>query len=776
MLAKCIKWRIESKVIDLVEKGDLGLSKIDDKYLEQGKANKTFAAGMTDNLIPIVYIHVSRHLAKAQGAETMTRFVIASAESFRCLMSYPNDKIVIVFDLSGFGMKNMDWHSLTTIMQILEAYYPETLSKLYIHNAPWIFQGIWKAISPMLDPAVRAKIDFTSKPADLDLVPSNRLEKRLGGELAEEVPFVPPQPNENKTRPRGDPERQRLWDAYLSQAKVYEDLTKKWDKSHGSDKKLEDERDFQALKLRLAWMDLDPIIRGRTTYHRSGIITPDFTFHWTYKQASGKTITHDVGKERSRSALQKRIAEREGTGNGSAQQSEQNQQSQQSQQTQQSQQGQEQSASAPEQSDNAATGAAAGTAAGVAGLGAGAAGFAAASGKNKGVDETAAQNYESAQPTYAQNYAQQDSGAYEQQDASAYAHQDASAYAHQDASAYAQQDPNAYAQGASQYAQPDQAAHGAPAQDYSQSAYYTQGYPAEAYNTGYDQSAAYQTGAQADPSYYSNYATSAAAGIGAGAVGGVGAAVLANNVPINEEQVPPTNSLAYLQTYVASNDIGTNNVAPASVPASAPSMTRSETAVSGPTQSLYTNSSTPNQSSEDLFFDANGPSMDGNAESVAHYNQQQEETTRGADAYGAEQEETDPYGADAYHSGDYAEQQPQEHAHDGSAAEGYDLTHGANVQLEDGVPAGDDNEKAAAQGAQKDFDEQIAEGGMTEAGSKIGKEKSPLAGFPYLANGSGPEAIAEANLRARKEAEQVAQKGKGGFLSKLNCCSAKNID
>ena len=49
---------------------------------------------------------------------------------------------------------------------------------------------------------------------------------------------------------------------------------------------------------------------------------------------------------------------------------------------------------------------------------------------------------------------------------------------------------------------------------------------------------------------------------------------------------------------------------------------------------------------------------------------------RRVDAYGAEQEETDPYGADAYHSGDYAEQLPQEHAHDGSAAEGYALTHG----------------------------------------------------------------------------------------------------
>ena len=143
MLAQCIKWRIETDVIDLVRKGDEGLIQMDDKYAVQLEAEKTYGIGATDDLMPIIYIDVKRHIAKQQGAETMTRFVISSAESFRSLMTHPSDKIVIIFDVSGFGMKNLDWHTLTTILKILEAYYPETLYKLYIHNAPWIFQGIF---------------------------------------------------------------------------------------------------------------------------------------------------------------------------------------------------------------------------------------------------------------------------------------------------------------------------------------------------------------------------------------------------------------------------------------------------------------------------------------------------------------------------------------------------------------------------------------------------------------------------------------------------------
>lgn len=304
MLCKCIKWRMETKVIDLIQLGDEGLCKRDSHYVEQLNARKSFAVGLTDDLIPIISVKVARHIGKAQSADTMTNFVIATAESFRSLMIYPNDKVIIIFDMTGFSMKNMDWHSLMTIMSILEAYYPETLSKLYIYGAPWIFQGIWKAVSPLLDPNVRAKICFASKNTDFDQIPMNRLEKTYGGNLVDAVEYVPTQPGENKTLPCDHPERKKAWDVYIKQAKEMEKLTESWIDTDGQDDHINEERDIQAKRIRLAFLEIEPLVRGKNFYHRAGIIHPENYQHWTYKQSDGKVIEHIVGKEFSRPALE----------------------------------------------------------------------------------------------------------------------------------------------------------------------------------------------------------------------------------------------------------------------------------------------------------------------------------------------------------------------------------------------------------------------------------------------------------------------------------------
>lgn len=311
MLCNCIKWRIEVNVADIIAKGDIGLSKEDPKYEIQGPAEKSYLLGFTpDELIPVISIHVKNHIAKAQPAETMTNFVIVCAETFRSLVTYPNDKVIILFDLGGFGLKNMDWHSLMTILKILEAYYPETLWKLYIHQAPWIFQGIWKAVSPMLDPSVRQKINFTGKPKDLDLIPPHLLEDKLGGQQVDIVRWVPPSPDEKQGLPRNDPQRQKMWKSFRELAVEYENVTKEWIRSNGQDDNLFAERDFHAKRLRLKFIEIDPYLRARTMYHRAGLITKDMFFDFTYKQANGRILKHVVGEEYSRQGLERAIAER----------------------------------------------------------------------------------------------------------------------------------------------------------------------------------------------------------------------------------------------------------------------------------------------------------------------------------------------------------------------------------------------------------------------------------------------------------------------------------
>ena len=308
MLCKCVKWRIESDVMGIVAKGDLGLSREDPAYASQGPAEKVYSLGYSDkNVMPVIMIHVKNHIAATQPAETMTKFVISAAETFRTLVVYPNDKVIVVFDMSGFGMRNMDWHSLMTVLKILEGYYPETLAKLYIYRAPWIFQGIWKAVNPLLDPEIRNKINFCNKSDELDVVPQYICEDTIGGDQVDVVKWVEPQPGEKEGLDRNDPKRQEMWKSYRDISRDYEEVTKKWIISDGQDDRLNAERDQQSKRLRLKYIELEPFLRARSMYQRAGIINEDLLLQFTYKQKDGRVLRQVTGADYARPALAKAV-------------------------------------------------------------------------------------------------------------------------------------------------------------------------------------------------------------------------------------------------------------------------------------------------------------------------------------------------------------------------------------------------------------------------------------------------------------------------------------
>ena len=310
MMAGCMKWRLDNAVEELAEAGDLGNASIE-KFLDQQRSGKTYALGTTDNEQPICYIHVKKHLTWGQPGASMSKYVIYAMESFRLLMMPPNDKVVLLFDLTGFGLKNMDWNCILFIVKCLEAYYPESLGTLFIHNAPWIFHGIWKLLGPMLDPVVRSKVRFTKKPEDIDLVPRERLAAIMGGDNVQEFEFVEPVEGEND-KLKDQEGRKRTWGKYMALAKQYEDVTRKWVASKGADKDVLGQRDLLVKKLRLAQFELEPYHRGLTVYHRNGTIDGQGIVTWNYKLADGTEYRHVVGKKYCADALRKQIAEIEG--------------------------------------------------------------------------------------------------------------------------------------------------------------------------------------------------------------------------------------------------------------------------------------------------------------------------------------------------------------------------------------------------------------------------------------------------------------------------------
>ncbi|CDU24118.1 related to CSR1-phosphatidylinositol transfer protein [Sporisorium scitamineum] len=310
MMAGCMKWRLDNNVEELGENGDLGNASIE-KFLDQQRSGKTYAMGTTDNEQPICYIHVKKHMTWGQPGASMSKYVIYAMESFRLLMQPPNDKVVLLFDLTGFGLKNMDWNCILFIVKCLEAYYPESLGTLYIHNAPWIFSGIWKLLGPMLDPVVRSKVKFTKKPEDLDIVPKERLLSNMGGDNINEFEFVEPEEGENE-QTKDEEGKKRTWNNYMSIAKQYEQVTRKWCETKGKDKDVVKQRELLVKKLRVAQFEHEPYFRGKTVYHRDGTIDGEGVVTWNYKQKDGEIIRHAVGRRSCVATLKKEIAEIEG--------------------------------------------------------------------------------------------------------------------------------------------------------------------------------------------------------------------------------------------------------------------------------------------------------------------------------------------------------------------------------------------------------------------------------------------------------------------------------
>ncbi|GAA6028486.1 hypothetical protein NBRC10512_003226 [Rhodotorula toruloides] len=283
MLAACVKWRMGSDVEKIFEKGEEGMKEAEG-FIKQMEIGKTYTQGTDYFGRPVVYIHVAKHRTFDQSPKALEDFVLFQMESIRCLFAPPVDKINMVFDMTGFGIRNMDWRCILFIVKCLEAYYPESLNVMLIHNAPWVFQGIWKVLAPMLDPVVRNKIQMTKSTEDLvQHIPKAHLVRELGGTSEWKWQYPPIVPGENA--PQQDREgRQATQAARNALIEEYVEVTRQWIKT--DDPAVTKKRRMIVDKMRAQYHELDPFIRGRGAYHRNGNIVGNGLVVFTYPSSS----------------------------------------------------------------------------------------------------------------------------------------------------------------------------------------------------------------------------------------------------------------------------------------------------------------------------------------------------------------------------------------------------------------------------------------------------------------------------------------------------------
>ena len=135
-----------------------------------------------------------------------------------------------------------------------------------------ILLGIWSIIKGWLDPVVAAKVHFTKNLEELEhFVPRDRIIKELGGDDPWTYRYEEPRSGEND-KLLDDATRQSLLDERASTIKEFESTTQDWIQGASADKALQQKRDALAERLRAGYWRLDPYVRARTLYDRTGMI------------------------------------------------------------------------------------------------------------------------------------------------------------------------------------------------------------------------------------------------------------------------------------------------------------------------------------------------------------------------------------------------------------------------------------------------------------------------------------------------------------------------
>ncbi|KAL9121070.1 MAG: hypothetical protein Q9187_002375 [Circinaria calcarea] len=288
MLISTMHWRSqEMHVDDDIMKNGEGVAAADtsspnaavrkeaDDFMRQLRLGKSFLHGCDKEGRPICLVRARLHHQGEQSEASLERVTVHLIETARLLLAPPADTATIIFDLTSFSLSNMDYGPVKFMIRCFEANYPESLGAVLVHKAPWVFQGVWSIIKGWLDPVVAGKVHFTKNVEELEqFIPRNHIIKELGGDEEWTFQYVEPLPKEN-IKMEDDATRARLLEERAATVKEFEATTQAWMQSSQSDSALMEKRNALAEKLKKGYWQLDPYLRARSLWDRTGVIKPD---------------------------------------------------------------------------------------------------------------------------------------------------------------------------------------------------------------------------------------------------------------------------------------------------------------------------------------------------------------------------------------------------------------------------------------------------------------------------------------------------------------------
>ncbi|GJQ13700.1 hypothetical protein GpartN1_g5491.t1 [Galdieria partita] len=134
-------------------------------------------------------------------ASAMDRYKIIPSVFHRSFISFleylgetfePSAMFVIIFDFTDFSpVRNVHFGCARDMLRVMQDFYPERLSKIFLVNYPSTLYGVYKIVSPFIDENTRSKLEWIPKNSVDQLlrhVSMEALPNTVGGMAVYQVP------------------------------------------------------------------------------------------------------------------------------------------------------------------------------------------------------------------------------------------------------------------------------------------------------------------------------------------------------------------------------------------------------------------------------------------------------------------------------------------------------------------------------------------------------------------------------------------------------------
>lgn len=272
MIARTFKFRTKRNLKEVLNLGEKDVfAKKEEGVMLNFKQQKAVIVGRDLKDRPFILVRPKFHHAGDQKEEDIEKFALIVIEIVRLHMR--TGYTSIIFDLTDFGLSNMDYAPVKFLISCFEAHFPESLGCLLIHHAPWLFSPIWNIVKNWLDPVVASKIIFTKNLDELTrYVSKEAVPKYLGGENDFDLDnYVAPDGSHDE-KLKDTEARDALLEIRAGLIAKFKELTVQWIETSDSDKSTElwEQRIAIGQEITNNYCELDQYIRSRSYYDING--------------------------------------------------------------------------------------------------------------------------------------------------------------------------------------------------------------------------------------------------------------------------------------------------------------------------------------------------------------------------------------------------------------------------------------------------------------------------------------------------------------------------